>query len=87
MIKSFKNYIDSQTDAAPLAAFRILFGCMMFASIVRFWSLGWIKKLYIDPQIFFSYYGFEFVKPLGQFTYLLFFICGLTTIGIALRNF
>ena len=55
----------------------------MFASIVRFWSYGWIDKLYIQPKFFFSYYGFEFVKPIGEFTYLLFVICGLSALAIA----
>ncbi|MTI39027.1 HTTM domain-containing protein [Fulvivirga lutimaris] len=78
------NYINKTTKAAPLAAFRILFGLMMFISIVRFWSYGWIAKLYINPKFHFTYYGFEWVQPLGEFTYLLFFICALSTIGIAL---
>ena len=84
MKRQFTSYISRQTEAAPLAAFRILFGCMMFVSIIRFWSLGWIQKLYLDPKLFFSYYGFEFVKPLGQFTYLIFVICGLASLGVAL---
>lgn len=79
-----KNYISQTTKAAPLAAFRIFFGVMMFISIVRFWSYGWIDKLYIQPKMHFSYYGFEFVQPLGQWTYLLFIICGLSALGVAL---
>ena len=71
------------TKAAPLAAFRIFFGLMMFLSIVRFWSYGWIEKLYIRPDFFFSYYGFEFVRPLGQYTYLLFAVCGISALAVA----
>ena len=78
------KYLNKRTHAAPLAVFRIFFGLMMLASIVRFWANGWIKKLYIDPQLFFSYYGFEFVKPIGEYTYLLFVICGLSALGVAL---
>lgn len=77
------NYLNTQTKAAPLAAFRIFFGIMMFVSIVRFWSYGWIKKLYIDPTFFFSYYGFEWVKPFGEWTYILFIICGLSALAVA----
>ncbi len=72
------------TKAAPLAAFRIFFGLMMFLSIVRFWSYGWIEKLYIRPDFFFSYYGFEFVRPLGPYTYLLFAVCGISALAVAL---
>lgn len=56
----------------------------MLASIIRFWSYGWIDKLYIQPKFFFSYYGFEFVKPLGQYTYLLFAVCGIAALLVML---
>lgn len=72
------------TKTAPLAVFRIFFGLLMAISIIRFWALGWIDKLYIKPLFHFSYYGFEFIKPLGEWTYVLFLICGLSAIGVAL---
>ena len=84
MSSSITKYLNSYTDAAPLAVFRIGFGIMMFASIIRFWLNGWIEKLYILPEFHFSYYGFEWVKPLGDFTYLLFIICGLSALFVAL---
>ncbi|WP_018618982.1 HTTM domain-containing protein [Spirosoma luteum] len=72
------------TSAAPLAVFRILFGLMLFGSIVRFWSKGWINELYIQPRHFFPFYGFEFVQPLGSYTYLLFAVCGLSALLVAI---
>ncbi|MFD0796975.1 HTTM domain-containing protein [Maribacter chungangensis] len=84
-MKSFiKRYINAPVEAAPLAVFRILFGVMMFLSIVRFWSYGWIDKLYIQPEYFFSYYGFEWVKPVGEFTYVVFLICAIAAIFVAI---
>src|SRR6056297_1094777 len=77
------KYLKRTTEAAPLAVFRLFFGLMMFASIVRFWLNGWIEKLYIAPKFFFSYYGFEWVKPLGDFTYLLFILCGIAALMVA----
>ncbi len=79
-----KNYFKTNTEAAPLAVFRIFFGIMMVLSITRFWSYGWINELYIQPKFFFSYYGFEFVKPIGQYTYLIFALCGLSAIFVAI---
>jgi len=79
-----KYNLKQQTNAAPLAVFRILFGVLMLLSIIRFWANGWIQKLYLEPNYHFSYYGFEWVKPLGNYTYLLFFICGLSSICITL---
>lgn len=77
------KYLDTPTDAAPLVVFRLFFGIMMLASIIRFWANGWIEKLYIAPNFFFSYDGFSWIQPLGNFTYVLFFICGLTALCIA----
>ena len=83
MSSSITKYLNLYTDAAPLAVFRIGFGIMMFASIIRFWLNGWIEKLYILPEFHFSYYGFEWVKPLGDFTYLLFIVCGISALMVA----
>ncbi len=84
MKSSYKRYITNQTKAAPLAVFRILFGFMMLASIIRFWSFGWIETLYIEPVFSFSYYGFYWLPNLGQFTYLLFIICGISAFFVAI---
>ncbi|MCG1037035.1 HTTM domain-containing protein [Polaribacter sargassicola] len=82
-MKFLKYNFKEQTNAAPLAVFRLFFGLMMFASIVRFWANGWIEKLYLEPKMFFSYYGFSWIKPIGNYTYLLFVICGLSALFIA----
>lgn len=84
MLKSISNYLEKTTQAAPLAVFRVLFGFMMFLSILRFWANGWIDKLYIQPEFFFSYYGFDWIKPIGDYTYLIFIICGIASLCVAL---
>ncbi len=84
MSLSLKTYLNKTIHAAPLAVFRIAFGIMMCFGMLRFWYHGWIETLYIQPKFHFSYYGFEWVKPLGNYTYLLFVICGLSTLFIAL---
>lgn len=81
------NYWQQTISSAPLAVFRIAFGLMMLGGIIRFWAKGWIEELYIKPTFFFSYYGFEWVKPLGNYTYLLFAICGLSALLVALGLF
>ncbi len=82
--KSISSYFQKETDAAPLAVFRILFGLLMVWSMIRFAANGWIEKLYIEPVFFFSYYGFEWVQPLGNYTYLLFIICGIAAFFVAI---
>ncbi len=84
MTSFINKHIKAPVEAAPLAVFRVLFGLMMLFSIIRFWSYGWIDKLYIQPKFFFSYYGFEWVKPIGPYTYLIFALCGLAAIFVAI---
>lgn len=83
-MNKLNSYFQETTSAAPLAVFRIIFGVMMLLGIIRFWAMGWIDKLYIQPDFFFSYYGFQWVKPLGDLTYLLFFTCGLSALFVAI---
>ena len=84
----FRHYIDNYfartTSSAPLATYRILFGILIFIGIIRFWMKGWIDELYVKPSYFFSYYGFEFVTPLRDVTYILFAICAIAAVLVAL---
>ncbi len=76
-------YFNQQTSVAPLVIFRLFFGLMMFASIVRFWANGWIEKLYLQPKFHFSYFGLDFIKPIGNYTYILFIICAISSLMVA----
>ncbi|GGH20006.1 type I deoxyribonuclease HsdR [Dyadobacter endophyticus] len=79
-----RAYLQKYTSAAPLAVFRAIFGLMLAISTGRFVALGWVKELYINPRFFFPFYGFEFVRPLGEWTYLLFAICGISALLVAI---
>ena len=64
------------------------FGILMLASILRFISKGWVDQMYVKPKLFFPYYGFEWVKPLGETgMYFLFILLALTSLSIALGFF
>ncbi len=82
-----RRYLQQSTSAAPLAVFRMAFGVLIFVSMVRFWLKGWINELYIQPRLHFPFFGFEFVKALGPYTYLLFAICALASVMVALGWF
>jgi hypothetical protein len=82
-----QTYFQKSTSAAPLTVFRIVFGLLIFGSIVRFWSKGWVEDLYITPKYFFPFYGFEFVKPLGDFTYFIFVVCAVAALFVAAGYF
>ncbi|MEM6717738.1 MAG: HTTM domain-containing protein [Bacteroidota bacterium] len=80
---NISNYFNKTTNVAPLAVFRIGFGLMMLVSIIRFWYKGWIEALYINPKFHFSYYGFEWISPIGDYSYVLFIICGISALFVA----
>tara|TARA_B100000900_G_scaffold97033_1_gene80140 strand:+ start:28814 stop:30169 length:1356 start_codon:yes stop_codon:yes gene_type:complete len=74
-MKSISDYLKQEASPDSLSVYRIGFGILVMISILRFWSNGWIESLYLEPDFHFSFYGFSWVKPLGIYTYLLFFIC------------
>ena len=87
-IKSTKLYLLKPVHLAPLAVFRMAFGFLMLASTLRFIAKGWVQTMYIQPKVFFPFYGFEWVKPFGETAmYLLFFVMALASLSIALGLF
>lgn len=84
MLKKYSSFLKKEIHIAPLAVFRILFGLMMFGSVVRFWTKGWIRSLYLEPTYHFSYAGFEWVKPIGEYTYILFIIAGISALMVTI---
>lgn len=85
LTSTIKKYLTAQTSIAPLAVFRVLFGFIMLVSTIRFAAMGWIYELYIRPDFFFTYLGFDWVTPLGEVgMYALFAIMGLAALCIML---
>ena len=78
------SYLSKRQESTSLALFRLGFGLLMTFSIIRFWFKGWIQTMYIDPSFHFTFYGFEWVTPIGEYTYFLFFICGLSAFFVAI---
>ncbi|WP_439881056.1 HTTM domain-containing protein [Pontibacter sp. MBLB2868] len=88
MLQKLKPYLTAPVSAAPLAVFRVIFGGMMLASILRFMLKGWVRELYVLPKVYFPYYGFEWVQPLGEAgMYALFSLMALSALGIMLGLF
>ncbi len=84
MNQRIQTYLNSYTSTATLAFFRLAFGLMMLFSLIRFASHGWIDKFYIQPSFHFSYFGFDLVKPIGQYTYLLYIVAGIAAFCVAI---
>lgn len=76
---------DREVDAASLAAFRALFGLLMAGAAVRFWAKGWIGALYVEPAFHFTYWGFDWIRPLpGWGMYAVFAGLIVTALAVAL---
>lgn len=82
-----RTYLEQPVHSAALAVFRIAFGLMLCGGVIRFWLRGWIDELYIRPRYFFHYFGFDWIHPIGNYTYALFFVCGLSAFFFALGLF
>jgi hypothetical protein len=63
MIDRIRAAASRQIDIASLAAFRIIFGAVMTAGIVRFLASGQLPRIYGEPKFFFTYPGFSWVQP------------------------
>ncbi|MCI5056717.1 MAG: HTTM domain-containing protein [Flavobacteriales bacterium] len=61
----FNDIVFRKTSNAPLVVFRILFGLIVTFSILRFAYYGWIDEQYVSPRFFFTYLGFDWIKPLS----------------------
>lgn len=68
---------------APLVTFRMVFGILMFVSLLRFLWRGWVNTVYIQPSFHFTYWGFEWVKSFGATgMYILFAVVLISTLLI-----
>lgn len=75
-------------DVASLAAFRALFGAILFVAIVRFVAKGWVSTQLVAPPFHFTYAAFSFVRPwAGAGMYVHFAVLALAALGIALGAF
>ena len=82
------QYISKDVHIAPLVVFRLVFGFVMFFSVLRFALKGWIYDQYIEPTFHFTYLGFSWVKPFGETgMYIVFAVMALSFLCVALGLF
>ena len=83
-----EKFISKAVRIEPLITFRILFGALMMVGAIRFMLSGWVERLYVEPQLFFKFYGFHWVEVFDQTgMYLLYSIIALSAAGIMLGLF
>ncbi|MFT7155136.1 MAG: hypothetical protein ACI8Q1_000136 [Parvicella sp.] len=65
--KSIKQYQWSKpVPIEPLIWFRIIFGILITFSSIRFVAKGWVYELFIAPKFYFSYFGWDWIKPIAN---------------------
>ncbi len=85
---SWWAHAHARTDAAALAAFRILFGLLVATSALRFLAFGWVDRFFVAPRFFFPYWGFGWVAPLpAPWIHGAFVVLALSGIALALGLF
>jgi vitamin K-dependent gamma-carboxylase len=83
-LADLRRRATAPVDIASLAAFRVLFGLLMFGSIARFAFNGWIDVQYVRPTFFFKYWGFAWVPvPPAPWIYIEFGALALLALAVA----
>lgn len=69
----------------PLVYLRVIFGLIMLWEVFRYFDYGWIERYYMQPTFYFTYYGFDWLRPWpGDGMYWHFIGLGVLAISIAL---
>lgn len=75
-------------DVAGLAAFRVAFGVLLLASVIRTVASGWVELFFSNRTFFFKYWGFEWVVPWPEpGMYVHFGVLGVLALMITLGLF
>ena len=87
-LRALRDRANAPRDAASLAAFRVLFGLVMAAGVIRYFASGWIELFYVEPSFHFHYWGLSFLEPLpAPWIHLAFGVLGVASLLIALGLF
>ncbi|MEM9861790.1 MAG: HTTM domain-containing protein [Myxococcota bacterium] len=64
--------------------FRVAFGLLMAANVVRYELAGWVDDLYVAPLVRFPYWGFEWLPVFGPAgMHAMFAVVGLSALAMA----
>ena len=79
-----QRWLLQPVDASSVVFFRICFGLVLAGWAWNYLSTGRVTRLYLSPLFHFSYWGFEWVKPLpGNWMYAPFVLIGILGLTIA----
>jgi vitamin K-dependent gamma-carboxylase len=78
------SWVVAPVQIDSIAAFRIMFGLLMAAAMLRFIAKGWVRELYTQPRFHFTYPRFEWIHPWSEpLMHAHFILLALLALGIA----
>lgn len=88
-MKAFaQKHLLNPISIAPLVMLRVLFGFIMLVSIIRFMVKGWVYDQYIMPTYHFTFYGFDWIQPMGpEGMYAVFAVMAVCAVLIMVGGF
>lgn len=82
---AFANRLTLRVDGASVTLFRVCFGLLMANWAWDYLALGVVTRLYVEPKFHFTYYLFDWVKPLpGNGMYAVFLSLCVLALFIAM---
>lgn len=89
-LPQIREWLFEPVSVLPLVYMRIAFGVIMMWEVTRYYRFGWIERYYMEPVTFFTYYGFQWLRPLpGEWMYAVWALLGVLafciTVGLAYR--
>ncbi len=82
--KSLFSLVEQPVDITSLAVFRIGFGLLMSAAMIRFLTKGWVGEFYTTPAFHFGYPGLEWIRPWPDAgMHVHFVVLALLALGVA----
>lgn len=83
-----RKILFRRIDNSQIIVFRILFGILLMTECWSQITSGWVKKIFVDPQMTFTFIGFEWTQFLiGETMYFIYGFMGLLGLLIALGAF
>lgn len=87
-ISHLRAWLGRPVDPSSLGAFRIWFGLCILVEVLRYFEYGWIRAYFIRPILYFTYPGFDWVRPWpGDWMYAHFVVLGLAAAAVMLGAF
>lgn len=64
-LRAINQHLTEPISSVPLVFFRVTYGVILLWEVWRYFEFTRIERYYIQPDFFFTYYGFDWVTPVA----------------------